>query len=65
MLRFFLKFKTELNVNEKILLIQTAFLGDLILTTSFFREVKKNIRTHILQLWLIKEPKVYLRQILI
>ncbi|MCG6193833.1 glycosyltransferase family 9 protein [Leptospira sp. FAT2] len=28
-------------MNEKILLIQTAFLGDLILTTSFFREVKK------------------------
>ncbi|EMG08985.1 hypothetical protein LEP1GSC151_2554 [Leptospira interrogans serovar Grippotyphosa str. LT2186] len=52
-------------MNEKILLIQTAFLGDLILTTSFFREVKKNTRTHILRLWLIKEPKVYLRQILI
>ncbi|WP_061249330.1 glycosyltransferase family 9 protein [Leptospira alstonii] len=28
-------------MNEKILLIQTAFLGDLILTTSFFREVKR------------------------
>lgn len=31
----------ELDVTEKILLIQTAFLGDLILTTSFFREVKR------------------------
>lgn len=28
-------------MNEKILLIQTAFLGDLILTTAFFREVKR------------------------
>ncbi len=33
-----------MTVNEKILLIQTAFLGDLILTTSFFREVKKKYR---------------------
>ncbi|AOP34506.1 ADP-heptose--LPS heptosyltransferase [Leptospira tipperaryensis] len=28
-------------MTEKILLIQTAFLGDLILTTAFFREVKR------------------------
>ena len=28
----------------KILIIQTAFLGDLILTTSFFREVKKKYK---------------------
>lgn len=31
-------------MNEKILLVQTAFLGDLILTTSFFREVKRKYR---------------------
>ena len=28
----------------KILIIQTAFLGDLILTTSFFREVKEKYK---------------------
>ncbi|MBE8365042.1 glycosyltransferase family 9 protein [Leptospira borgpetersenii] len=31
-------------MTEKILLVQTAFLGDLILTTSFFREVKRKYR---------------------